>query len=230
MGKLVKLNIGDYLFNKASSMIRDKKDIIILLLESVKALLMGDIILEENSRGTLLLKIDKMSRLFFIMEDKYFSFGFPFCVEKTFGEAEEIRIYDSSTGIEIDNKVVSILLGLFQEETYNNDSLENLYYELAENKEDDEGTKYNEEILWALFKKLLVFECGYLRYDYDPEHEDGKMHPLHHFDIYFSQGNTFKLGLEDKILSDNFIDVLDLNTECYFLTDYMEKVTHKGKK
>lgn len=214
MGKIFELNIGDSFFEKVIKAIRKKEDIIVLLLETIKMFLVGNIIEESEKKGRVILKIDKMSRMIFEIEDKYFSFNFPFFIEKRELNDEEIRIYDSTIGIELDSKTVSIILGIFNEKILRNDSLEDICIELA----------YTEEIseidcIWKLLRKLLLFESGYLRYDYDPKYENGSIHPLNHFDIYFSSGNTFKIGMEDKMTMEYFIDILDLQTDCYYLKD-----------
>ena len=64
-------------------------------------------------------------------------------------------------------------------------------------------------------------EDGYIRYDYD---EDGynnaksigaeDRHPLNHYDIFYSSQNTFKIGLNNKINEDSFIDFIDINKKC----------------
>lgn len=77
--------------------------------------------------------------------------------------------------------------------------------------------KPDKDLIWEIIKKLLVFESGYLRYDYDIQHEDGRLHPLNHLDINYSSDGTFKIGLIDSINSDEFIDILDINTESYYI-------------
>ena len=37
---------------------------------------------------------------------------------------------------------------------------------------------------WSFLRELLLYEDGYIRYDYDEEHQDGLLHPLNHYDIF----------------------------------------------
>lgn len=208
MAKTLKLNVGNYFLEKIKKPIRTKEDIIILLLETIKMFLVGNVICDNESNGKVIIKVDKMSRLIYEIENKCFSFNFPFSVDNT----EVTKFYDSVIGIDIDSKVISILLGIFNDEVIKNDSLEEIYYELAY----IEGIPEIENI-WRLVRKLMLFESGYLRYDYDLERADGKLHPLHHFDIYFSASNSFKVGLNDKVGIEEFMDILDLQTDCYYL-------------
>lgn len=62
-----------------------------------------------------------------------------------------------------------------------------------------------------------MFECGYLRYDYDVEYQNGHIHPINHLDVNYSVGSTFKLGFQDIITIEDFIDILDLKTNCHYL-------------
>lgn len=66
---------------------------------------------------------------------------------------------------------------------------------------------------------MLKTEYGYVRYDYDQEHCNGNLHPLNHLDVNFSSNVQYKLGLENTINLDTFIDILDLKTDCYFLNN-----------
>lgn len=208
MAKIIAVNVGESFLEKIIKPIRKKEDIIVLLLESIKVFLVGNIICDEDSKGKVVIRVDKMSRIIFEIKDKYFSFNFPFNVEK----GNLTKFYDSNIGIDIDSKVVSILLGIFNDEIIKNDSLEEIYYELAY----IEGIPEIENV-WRLVRKLMLFESGYLRYDCDLERANGTLHPIHHFDIYFSSGNSFKVGLDDKINIDEFIDILDIQTNCYYL-------------
>jgi hypothetical protein len=68
----------------------------------------------------------------------------------------------------------------------------------------------------AAFSYLLKYDLGYLRYDFDPEHEDGKIHPLNHLDICLDDSATYKIGLDREISFRDMKDILDLTTECWY--------------
>ena len=71
--------------------------------------------------------------------------------------------------------------------------------------------------LFDILNRLITYEYGYIRYDYDFEHANGNFHPLNHLDINYLNTNQYKLGLDNKLNVEQFIDILDLNTDCYFL-------------
>ena len=62
-----------------------------------------------------------------------------------------------------------------------------------------------------------MIEPAYIRYDYDPDNEKGKLHPLYHLDLHYSQYSTFKIGLFDKIAGDFFEDIHNVKTDCIFI-------------
>jgi hypothetical protein len=209
MGKSFEIQIEGFFLKKVVKAIRRKEDIIILLLETIKLFLMEDFIEVTEVKGKIILKIDKMSRLIFKIENKYFSFNFPFNVEVDEAKSD-IRVYDSLLGIDIDDKLISILISIFNQKITTNRCLDDIYYELVcgDNILND---------IWILVERLSMFECGYLRYDYDVEYQNGHIHPINHLDVNYSVGSTFKLGFQDIITIEDFIDILDLKTNCHYL-------------
>lgn len=73
------------------------------------------------------------------------------------------------------------------------------------------------EDLWTVFCILSTFEPGYIRYDYDVERRNGRKHPLFHLDVNFEKGGTYKIGLLNPFSIDDFSDLIDKSTDCYFL-------------
>ena len=210
MAKVLKRNMGKLFFAQVNKHIRKKEDIIILLLETMKMFLLGDIITDENRQGLVVIKKDKMSRVFYEIKGKCFSYQFPFNIEVN--DKDEFKFYENSLGVELDNQLISILIDIFNRDIIEQNCLDEIYYELG----------CAEEILeidsiWILVKKLISFESGYLRFDHDPERQHGHIHPLNHFDVYFSSGSTFKIGLNKLITLEDFFDILDSNTECHYL-------------
>lgn len=209
MEKLFEKPIQETFFKKVVKPIRRKEDIIILLLETIKIFLMKDSIEITEEKGKVILKIDKMSRLIFQIENKYFSFNFPFNIEK---DKTSFRVYDSLLGIDIDDKFISILISIFNQRVMTNSCLDDIYYELAY-----EDNSINIDYIRILVERLSMFESGYLRYDYDTKYQNGHIHPINHLDVNYSAGSTFKLGFKDSITIDDFIDILDLKTNCHYL-------------
>lgn len=78
--------------------------------------------------------------------------------------------------------------------------------------QDEDATFLNDIMLW-----LLSFNDGYIRYDYDSEHENGSIHPLYHLDIFFSNYATFKIGLARRYQINDLLDLLDQEKSCKYL-------------
>jgi len=191
--------------------IRRKEDIIYLLMESVKLILVNNTYKEEilEPFGKMILIKSKMSRLFYFSTSgkKYFSINFPFNVI----EGDNELLFSSKYIDEIDNKICSDILSLL---SCNQGNESTCITDILEPLTDDND--YNEDI-GTLVKELLFMEDGYIRYDYDFEHQNGDLHPLNHFDLCYSNKVNFKIGLNNKIDYEFFIDLLKLETDCKYI-------------
>ncbi len=187
--------------------IRSKKDIIHLLMQSIKIMLLPKIT-TPGVAGEIILQVEKMNRLIFSFDKKIFSINFPF----TTIEDSNALIFKSNHHPKIDIKVVSEVLSIIKK-SEKFDSKEILHF--ADPISD--CCQYDDDF-WSLFRELLMFEDGYIRYDHDEDRSNGNLHPLHHFDVFYSSGSTFKLGSPKGISQEQFVDVLDLNTNCHFVS------------
>lgn len=207
--------------------IRKKEDLLKIFFETIRYYIIYDIkkrtldnikkkniidnksLLDSKNYGQVMIKVSKMSRIIYELKNKIFSITFPFNISKT---EEGYDIYDSISEIKIDILVISKIINILNNFSSENEDI----YEFLSQFDDGDN---NEEVLdniWKIFKKVLFSESGYLRYDYDEEHENGNIHPLNHYDIYYTSRNTFKIGLNDKIDLKKFIDLLDLETDCHY--------------
>lgn len=201
--KVIERNIPIYQENKIFFPIRNKLDYIQILLLSMQILLLEDG--SHNSNSKMKLCIDKMNRLFFYKQDKYFSIAFPFSVGIDDNNVGEIKTY---LGKEIDFEKISSVLAILDNEQYKtHKSLTNL--DIDPDSIDIKGI--------TLLEELLLFEPCYVRYDYDIKNQNGNRHPLYHLDINYSQYGTFKLGLKNSINNSHFEDLHNTNTDCSFI-------------
>ena len=99
------------------------------------------------------------------------------------------------------------------EENFIDEIIEEAYLDVSE----DGYSNADIESCFGLILRLLSMELGYIRYDYDPEHENKKLHPLYHVDINYSSKGTYKLGINRKMDVDEFIDMLDTKTDCKYV-------------
>lgn len=215
--KNIKVNMTKRITKIASEPIRTKNNIIMLMLEIIPLILNADM-LEIQTDNYIILRVDKMKRLFFVIENKMFSFNFPFNVEVKDGENNPV-IYDTNTDLEINAQNLSVIKSVFEDTFYKNNKqgILDLDAELLLII-DNFGERQHKDQIWQILKNLLIFESGYLRYDYDSERENGNLHPLNHLDINYSSNGTFKIGIHNTINCNTFIDILDINTDSYFIS------------
>lgn len=206
--KVIERNILPYQADDFLSPIRDKTDYARLLVCVARQLLLNDETEGYGSVAKLKIVVDKMSRVFLYQERKYFSVAFPFTV-LTDTNNNVINITTTS-GNKIDYMSISAIISILDNEYFKLiPSLVSLSFE--PNSIEYSGVYVLEEI--------LQIEPAYIRYDHDPANVNGKLHPLNHFDINYSQSGTYKLGLKEAISTSYFENLQNINTECSFVVD-----------
>ena len=213
--KKLQLSFGNYYYDKLMKPIRKQKDCIALILDILNILLVGEEISDE--RGMIMIVVDKMSRIFCFSGKKYFSMVFPFDMERIEEEGNNYRIYDLALNMEIDNRLIVLMERILNqidfEESTIDEIIEKAYFDVAEEgySEDEVGNCFN------LVMRLLSMELGYIRYDDDPEHANGALHPLYHLDVNYSSKGTYKLGVNREMGEEDFIDLLNVKTDCKYI-------------
>jgi hypothetical protein len=195
------------------SPVRSRRDIISLLMKTIKIMLVNSVLDEQTSVGKVVLVVSKMSRLFYISETKVFTITFPFFVNKV-GDNYSFKSHAHS---DVNSKVSSDILALLDADGIF-ETMEVLNF--AEPISD--ACKYDVE-LWALFRELLMAEDGYLRYDHDDVRVDAHKHPLNHLDVFYTNSSSFKIGLIDRINEAHLTDILDANSDCHYLAPFQVK-------
>lgn len=187
--------------------IRARKDVITLLMKVIKIMDVGPALRGQHGEEYFELVISHTSRLFFYSEDKHFSIGFPFNAAL---ENDQL-IFKSLTGVIIDSQMTSDILGVISsEEIFFYDDIIDFAAPVSDYFLHNKGG-------WAVLRDLLMTEDGYIRYDHDPVHAKGDIHPLHHLDVFYGARQTFKIGLAKKIDRTHLHDALDSQTPCHYL-------------
>lgn len=196
-------NQADWIF----APIRRKEEIISLLMKTIKIMLVGGSVSKVSAKGHIILTVAKMSRLFYFSENKYFSINFPFTVKKN----TDGFLFSSKYVPVIDSKITSDVISVLNtSEALKAECIYEFLESIAETVESSPD-------FWAFFRELLLFEDGYIRYDFDPANANGSKHPPNHFDIFYTNEVTFKIGLKKKISEKTLMDLLDLRTDCHYL-------------
>ena len=205
--KVIERAILSFQENDFFSPIRTKIDYAKVLVLAARSLLLnipGD---KQQNESKLKLVVDKMSRMFFYKDTKYFSISFPLNMVISGSEVVEITTY---SGKLVDNKSISAVISILNSSHFLlNPSLIDFYIE-----------PYDIESVGVfLLEEIFQFEPSYIRYDHDPENVNGKLHPIDHIDINYSQYSTYKLGLNQTITHDYFENIQNVRTDCSFIID-----------
>lgn len=222
MGKEASYNMSKGIFEMASKPLRSRQEAVLLLLYTIRMFDVDEFI-AGNGRAKVAVSINKMNRIFYILEDKIFSMQFPFFVEV---ENKKItRICDLKTGVDIDSMLVSTLIGIFEKTRNGIFSFDSLFDEIMYGESTPQNV--NTEQLWEIIKLISTYDLGYLRYDHDEEYQKKEhqnkeyqkklIHPVDHLDICLDTAASYKIGLEKTLNYEVFKDILDTTTNCFFL-------------
>ncbi|MGF1688710.1 hypothetical protein L4C36_18830 [Photobacterium japonica] len=185
--------------------IRCKKDIIRLLMHTVKYV-HSHIKINGEVKSNLKIIIDDMNRFIYESEDKIFSIRSPFHVR----EEQDKLIFYTNNIADVDNVISSRILTFLNDERFDSPNCLEFLEPLEELFE-------NVDRIWAFVHELMLFEDGYLRYDYDPTNEDGRLHPLSHLDVCYTTASTFKVGTYHTPCVHYFEQLLDNKYEAKYL-------------
>lgn len=156
----------------------------------------------------LKLFIDKQSRVFvYLSPDKFYSMSFPCTVSIDMNSNNVNSIYTLS-GVECSNKTISEAIAVLSD--IKTTSIVDVY----ESRSPDSPNNIS---AYKLIDFLWSEEPCYIRYDFDVVNNNGKKHPLNHLDINFTSRGTYKFGLNDRIVPMIFEDIIDSQSDCYFL-------------
>lgn len=195
--------------------VKTKIQIINILLEASRYIMSNPKLKKNESKGQIKLVVDKMSRLFFISEKKSFSIAFPFIVNEINGNLD----LSFKNNINVNSYLISQTKSAINCNSFDDDCVLGFADSLDDIKNED-----NDEDLWFFIRELMLYEDGYIRYDNDPiGHQEAKgkgkphRHPLDHYDLFYTNGATFKIGLKRAIKTVQFIDLLNRQTDCDYL-------------
>jgi len=193
--------------------VKTKLRVLEILLEASRYMLQNLHVKPEDVAGKIVLYVDKMSRLFFLQEDKSYSIAFPFLVNISNGNFS----FSFNNEIEIDSETISHLIAVIKDDTFIGECSLDFADSIYTHEQD------HHEKFWILLRELVLLEDGYIRFDKDEENflkaqekgEENK-HPLFHFDFFYTGRSTFKTGLREGVNELRFIDLLDTTKDCEF--------------
>lgn len=142
----------------------------------------------------------------FINKNKYFTVNFPIHINEA---QKTIHLGNAQLTLAAISRLKSSLEDLIKGLTNGNTTIEDVNSQLTP------GLSQNE---LRFMERLLTVEFGYVRYDYDEDNHNGRIHPLNHLDFNFSKAK-YKVGLYDRLSPYDFFMIFgrDDNQECMFL-------------
>lgn len=221
----------EFFYNKKikrliNSRVDSKEKIWKIILETSKLILTGNLVSKKNAEGKLIIDTE-FRRIFFSQklpsaENKHFSFQFPFKIEQN---ANNYTLKTFSQATDIQSAHIQVILSLLDKgilsESRGVYGIQLEFCELVENTlEELFLSKKLVEDLDDILLELFLFEPSYIRFDEDKKNANGKIHPLFHFDIFYSQQTTLKLGLSKLYDLDYFVKFLcEKEKECSFISE-----------
>ena len=214
MGKELTFRMSKQIAEMSIKPLRTREEAILLLLYTIRMFDVSIFLTDERSEKVKI-SIDKMNRIFYLLEGKMFSMQFPFCIVDSSNQ-DNFRIYHNITGNAINSMVLSFLIEVFEKMNRKEMDFDTIFEVIVGSEVNDDNFTTKEK--WLLILHLLKYDLGYIRYDIDPEHENEKMHPLNHLDICLDTAATYKIGLNKKIEFDDFKNILDRTNECWYIS------------
>ncbi|MEC0343718.1 hypothetical protein [Peribacillus frigoritolerans] len=224
MEKVFEFNLNKRVYNLICRRIKSKSHLIELLVE-ISSLIISNVQLGTDEYGKCLLRTDNKRRIYFSIQDskeevyKYFSFNFPFNIIYEYG----VFMLETVNGnVSIQSHHLAVIRALCSNEGFDEKHCRYGFLldfaQLVEKTFSDLGLRFDahETEINQILMEFILFEPGYIRFDYDKKNEDGRIHPLNHLDIFYSQSTTFKLGCSLMDLN-KFIDILEPATECEYI-------------
>lgn len=210
---------------KYSSAIRDKFTLVCLLLNIYTDGFLSE---KENHYNLTIIFLEnkKLSRIF--LKEKgnpqIQSFHSPFKIVENREGIYELRLESSTITSCISSVEISFLKTFFNRVNSFYTNIENFYEAFLTTIENFSGDSNmcipdsKQADYWKIILYLIEFEPGYVRYDYDNEHFIPNVHPIHHLDINYSNNATYKIGLNKEFTTEMFINFVDKETDCFFLS------------
>ena len=208
MGKEFTFRMSKQIAEMSIKPLRTREEAILLILYTIRMFDVSIFLTDERSEKVKI-SIDKMNRIFYLLEGKMFSMQFPFCIDDSSNQ-DNFRIYHNITGNAINSMVLSFLIEVFEKMNRKEMDFDTIFEVIVGSEVNDDNFTTKEK--WLLILHLLKYDLGYIRY------ENEKMHPLNHLDICLDTAATYKIGLNKKIEFDDFKNILDRTNECWYIS------------
>lgn len=147
--------------------------------------------------------------------DGYFSMSIPFQVHYNSGRS--ISFHCDINQEPVDGRFISIMRNAIETVIGRQISHEDVllsFYEHFSMTVSEAASFYD------AFTTLLSVDHGYFRFDDDPDNERGNIHPRYHFDIFYKNSSSIKIGYTRNAEIECFLSLVDQNSPKKYLFDH----------
>lgn len=158
---------------------------------------------EEDNDFDIAIFTGNNRRIFVKKDNSFFSMAIPFQII-----VEEVGISFNSDQTEekVSGQFISIMRNCIKTVQNQSISHEDVILSLVENFDINitDAMKY-----YDAFVHLISDDHGYFRFDDDPENQNGDIHPRYHFDIFFKNSTSLKIGYDRIAKLECFFSLID---------------------
>lgn len=212
---MIKIIINPSLHGDFITRIDNKLDIVKLWMKTLQVFYAYKGI-TNNSSGLSINEVEicvNDGRIYYKSQDSIFSVCFPFGIILKECALDYFSHKDCKN---ITNAIISFVISIIDTPQFDFHDFNKLH-EVITTPDEDFNFPPGSIHIWEFISHLFLVDDGYIRYDYDIPRKKGNIHPLHHFDIFYQHKATFKIGLYNKVNVEDFCDILNKDSECYFL-------------
>ncbi|MBO2568142.1 hypothetical protein I6M39_03885 [Shewanella algae] len=147
--------------------------------------------------------------------DGYFSMSNPFQVQ--YGPEGAMTFHCDIIQEPVDGRFISIMrnaISAIEGRQLSHDDVILSFYESFNLDVRDAASFYD------AFTALLSIDHGYFRFDDDSDNEDGHVHPRYHFDIFYRNSSSLKIGYTKSAEVECFLSLVDHDLPKKYLYDH----------
>lgn len=171
----------------------------------------NDFRVEENNDFDVAVYTGGYNRVLVRKSDGFFTMNFPFKIED---QGDSLSLMYDNFQMVIDLRTVSMMRNAIQTCNLTGYSHEEIILSLNSNF--DAPIREAIDVCDA-FTSLISEDHGYFRFDDDPTNENGAIHPRFHFDFFFRNTASVKLGADMMISHDFFYPLFDIKQEKHYI-------------
>lgn len=135
--------------------------------------------------------------------DGFFTMSIPFQV---IDRGEGLSFNFDPIGGEVGGLFLSIVRNAITASKNSNISCDDIVLSISETF----GLNVSDSIMYCdAFFSLIADDHGYFRFDDDPENVNDDLHPRFHFDFFYKNTSSIKIGLENQVDIDCFYSLFD---------------------